>query len=76
MALVDINSLNYGNIICSCDLVDCVQMTKEFIDEVKKNKIEYMTGLYEEGRYGWILKNVQILEKPLKAKGRLGIWEK
>ena len=48
MSLVDINELNFGNIICSCDLIDCVEMTDEFIKEVKKNKEEYVCGLYEK----------------------------
>lgn len=38
MSLVDINNLNYGNIICSCDLVDCVEMTDNFINDIKKKK--------------------------------------
>ena len=74
MSLVDLNELNYGNIICSCELVDCIEMTEEFIEEIKKNKNEYITGIYEIGRYAWILKNIQVLDKPIKAKGHLGIW--
>ncbi|MBQ7338600.1 MAG: ASCH domain-containing protein [Clostridia bacterium] len=74
MSLVDTNELNYGNIICSCELVDCVEMTDAFIEEIKRNKNEYISGLYEVGRYAWILKNVEILDQPIKAKGRLGIW--
>ena len=70
MNLVDINCLNYGNIICSCELVDCIEMTNEFIEKIKKNK----TGVYAVGRYAWILKNIKILDKPIKAKGHLGIW--
>ena len=74
MSLVDLNELNYGNIICFCELVDCVEMTEAFIAEIKKNENEYLSGLYEVGRYAWILKNVEILEQPIKAKGHLGIW--
>lgn len=75
MSLVDINDLNYGNIICSCDLVDCVEMTDEFINDIKKNKKnEYITGIYSNGRYAWIFKNIEILDNPIKAKGHLGIW--
>ncbi len=74
MNLVDINCLNYGNIICSCELVDCIEMTDEFIEKIKKNKNEYITGVYAVGRYAWILKNIKILDKPIKAKGHLGIW--
>ena len=32
----------YGEIICKCMLVDCIYMTEEFIENVKKNnKMEY-----------------------------------
>lgn len=74
MSLVDINKLNYGNIICSCELVDCVEMTEKFIEEIKQNKNEYISGIYAKGRYAWILKDIKILDKPIKAKGHLGIW--
>ena len=74
MSLVDVNELNYGNIICCCDLVDCIEMDNAFIDEIKKNKNEYICGLYSKGRYAWILKNIETLDIPIKAKGHLGIW--
>lgn len=74
MSLVNNKELSYGNIICSCDLVDCVEMTDEFIDDIRKNNNEYVTGIYAKGRYAWILKNVEILDNPIKAKGHLGIW--
>ena len=75
MSLVDLDNLNYGNIICSCDLVDCVEMTDEFINDIKKNrKNEYITGIYSNGRYAWIFKNIEILDNPIKTKGHLGIW--
>ena len=74
MNFVDINNLNYGYIVCSCELIDCVEMTEEFIEKVKQNKEEYISGIYDIGRYAWILKNIQILDKPIKAKGHLGIW--
>lgn len=67
-------SPSYGNIICKCNLVDCVLMTVEFIEKLKKeNPMEYNCGQYEVGRYAWILEDVEILE-PIKAKGKLGIW--
>ena len=74
MSLVNNKELSYGNIICSCDLVDCIEMTDEFIDDIRKNNNEYVTGIYAKGRYAWILKNVEILNNPIKAKGHLGIW--
>ena len=36
-----------------------------FIDEVD--------GLFEIG-YAWILKDIKVLDKPIKVKGHLGIW--
>ena len=74
MSLVNVNNLNYGHIICSCDLVDCIEMTDEFIENVKKNSGEYVSGIYAKGRYAWILENVEIIKKPIEAKGHLGIW--
>ncbi len=74
ISLVNLNELNYGNIICSCELVDCVEMTDEFIEKMQKNKNEYISGVYSKGRYAWILKNIEVLDKPIQAKGHLGIW--
>ena len=64
----------YGEIICKCMLVDCIYMTDEFIEKVKLNNEEYISGIYARDRYAWILKNIEILDKPIKAKGHLGIW--
>ena len=76
MSLIDKEKLNYGSIICSCELVDCIEMTEQFIEYIKNNnKTEYLIGLYSTGRYAWILKNVKILDTPIKAKGHLSIWE-
>ena len=66
--------LQYGKIICKCNLVDCIYMTEEYILEIKKNSNEYLCGRYEVGRYAWILEEVEILEEPILAKGKLGIW--
>jgi hypothetical protein len=68
------DSMEYGNIICKCNLIDCIYMNKEYIDRIKDNKIEYLCGHYEEGRYAWVLEIVEVLENPIPAKGRLGIW--
>ena len=75
MALVNEEDLNYGTIICSCELVDCIEMTNEFVNNIKNNrKNEYITGKYSQGRYAWILKNIEVLDNPIEAKGHLGIW--
>lgn len=75
MALVNNIPLNFGNIICKCNLVDCIYMTKEYVENMKTNNHqEYICGKYEEGRYAWILENIQVLDNPIKAKGHLSIW--
>lgn len=68
-------TLSYGKIICKCILVDCIEMTKEKIEKLKKeNPTEYLCGDYQEGRYAWILDKVEPLNKPIEVKGHLGIW--
>ena len=68
------DELNYGYIICKCNLVDCIYMTEEFIEqEKKKNPNNFIAGHYEVGRYAWILDNIEPI-KPIEAKGQLGIW--
>ena len=68
------NALQYGNIICKCNLVDCVYMTKEYVENIKNNNPqEYLCGDFQEGRYAWVLDNIKPIE-PIKAKGELGIW--
>ena len=65
--------MHYGNIICRCNLVDCVYMDDNFIECVMKNKIEYNLGKYEVGRYAWILEDIEPI-CPILVKGRLNIW--
>lgn len=74
MSLVENIPLNFGNIICKCTLTDCVYMTKEYIDNIKKYHYqEYICGVYEEGRYAWVLDDIEPLSVPIKAKGQLNI---
>lgn len=65
--------MNYGSIICKCELVDCIYMDEKFINEIKANLKEYNCGLYEIGRYAWILDNI-IPIQPIAIKGHLNIW--
>ena len=55
-------------------LVDCIYMTKEYVEQMKKdNPTEYLCGDYQEGRYAWVLDDVEPVE-PILVKGHLGIW--
>lgn len=74
LELIDNKNYVYGAIILRCKLVDCVYMDKEFINKIKKNNTEYLCGHYEEGRYAWILNDIEILDEPIYVNGQLGIW--
>lgn len=75
MDLIKNKPLNYGHIICKCNLVDCIYMTEEYVHEMKeKNPQEYLCGEYKVGRYAWVLDDVIPLENKMKAKGQLNIW--
>ena len=65
--------MNFGNIICKVNLVDCIYMDQKFIDYIKQNPNEYYLGLYELGRYAWIFEGVELIA-PIKIKGKLNIW--
>ena len=74
MSLVKNIPLNYGYIICKCNLKDCIYMSESFIENLKKNNaLEYSLGIYEVGRYAWILEDITPIDK-IKTKGKLGIW--
>ena len=68
------SEINPGFIICKCELVDCIPMTEEFIEYIYNNTKEYEYGRYSEGRYAWELKILEVLDSPIPAKGKLGIW--
>ena len=71
--LLQDTDFDYGYIIAKCKIVDCVYMTEEFIEKVKKNPNEYISGFYSVGRYAWILEDIEVIE-PIPATGSLGIW--
>lgn len=72
--IIDGLKMNYGNIICKVNLVDCIYMDEKFIEKIKQNNKEYQLGFYEIGRYAWIIDNIELIY-PIKAKGKLNIWK-
>lgn len=71
-------SLPYGAIIGSVDLVHTFQMDKNVCEWMQHsnsdNKLEFDFGDWKPGRYGWQFKNPVLFKKPIPAKGQLGIW--
>lgn len=74
LKLLPTQEMNYGKIICKCQLVDCKYMDEKFINEIKQNKQEYMCGDYQIGRYAWILEKTELIKPKIEAKGKLNIW--
>lgn len=66
--------MNFGNIICKGNLVDCIYMDEKFLQTIKQDDNEYNLGLYEIGRYAWIFEDIKPIE-PIPAKGKLNIWD-
>ena len=61
-------------IVCTCELVDCVEMTPALIAQTSGLEKEW--GVWEVGRYAWQLSNVVRLGQPI-AVPRCGrtLWE-
>lgn len=75
MNLVKNKDYPYGQIICKANLIDCIKMTKDWIEKIKKeNNEEYLCGIYEEGRYAWILEDIEVLSHPIYTNGNLSVW--
>ena len=74
LKLLPTQEMNYGKIICKCELVDCIYMDEKFINEIKQNKQEYMCGDYQIRRYAWILEKTELIKPKIEVKGKLNIW--
>ena len=74
LKLLPTQEMNYGKIICKCQLVDCIYMDEKFINEIKQNKQEYICGDYKIGRFAWILEKMELIQPKIEAKGKLNIW--
>lgn len=73
--IVDVLKMNkeYGCIICTADLVDCIKITQGFVNCTASE--ELIVGDYTIGRYAWKLENVRMLDNPVPAKGKQRLWE-
>ncbi|MBQ6415167.1 MAG: ASCH domain-containing protein [Butyrivibrio sp.] len=75
MKLAGNGAMDFGKIICSCNLVDCVKMTDDYVENMKNNNHnEFVAGVYSAGRYAWIFEDIKALDEPFEMKGHLGLW--
>jgi activating signal cointegrator 1 len=67
-----------GAVVATARLVACIpteDVAYEFETRPWWPLPEYRYGDYSEGRWAWILVNVQRLDPAVPAKGALGLWE-
>lgn len=68
------SNLPRGRIVCIVELVDCREMTEDFIKGVPPE--EFAVGLYQPGRWAWMFsETIRVFDPPVPARGALRIWE-
>ena len=61
--------LHYGLVIARCELVDCVRIDAEYAREIERRApLNYISGDEK------LLEGVRALERPVPARGMLGLW--
>lgn len=63
---------DYGKVIATAELVECHLITEEYLSTLSDT--EKALGDYTLGRYAWELKNIEVLQEPVPAKGQQGLW--
>lgn len=68
--------LPLGAVIATATLDRCTEMTAESIAELKASQPEeHAFGLYEPGRFAWVLRDVEPLPAAVPFRGRQGIFD-
>lgn len=60
-----------GVVLCTAELCD-VRPVEALRDHLSPEELAY--GDYSDGRWGWLLRDIEVLEAPLPARGMLGLW--
>ena len=64
-----------GKILGKVKLVDCIKCDEKFKDMcLKENKDVYAKSSFDE-TYAWEIKDVEVFDNPIDAKGKLSFWE-
>lgn len=69
-------NLNYrhGAIIGEATLTDCILVDKEFDNKLKEIDPDVYRSNHFKKTYAWKLENIKKYDKPIYAKGNLGLW--
>ena len=63
-----------GEIIGEAELVDCIKVTDEFDNELKKKNSLVYGKTNHNMTYAWKLTNIKKYDKKIKVNGKLGLW--
>lgn len=63
-----------GHIVAKCNLIDCKSIEKKELEMLNKKYYKIFNKKFN-GKYKWIIKDFEILDNPIYAKGRNGIWK-
>ena len=75
--------LTFGAVVCVCQLVACLpaplaeykaKQLKEWFEPKHGWEVERQFGNYDSGRWAWILRDVQRLDRPLAVRGLRKLW--
>lgn len=84
--LLDLDNLQYGVVLGTVDLVDCLKVTNcdgktaKLIPSIADKDPKYVSGTelmlgdFTEGRYAWRLENIKLFREPIPARGKQGMW--
>lgn len=67
-------AIPFGAIVATCRLVDCWRTTDVRLHDILTDQ-EGLFGDYRDGRWAWVLADVQPLLIPIPMKGALRLWE-
>lgn len=79
----EVPALTFGAVVCVCQLVACLPAQLAHVNATKLKPefeprhgwaVECLFGNYGTGRWAWILRDVQRLDRPLAARGQRKLW--
>lgn len=79
----EVPPLTFGAVVCVCQLVACLpaqlveykaKQLKEWFEPKHGWELERLLGNYDAGRWAWILRDVQRLDRPLAVRGMRKLW--
>ena len=65
-------SFPLGQILATVKLVDCLDISHA---RQRTDPQEFAFGDYLPGMWGWVLEDVYAFPSPIKARGKLGLWD-